>query len=107
MSSTCYLSCRRDGDRGWVRLTYPNLTLVFILIFFSIIGGIPNVPQTLTGPIVGQLTPWPGVTQPAPIVCTPEVPVSSAGADFTVKEGASVNLVGGSNLAGGSPSLIC
>ncbi|ESK86953.1 hypothetical protein Moror_3350 [Moniliophthora roreri MCA 2997] len=62
------------------------------------LGGIPGVPEATTGPIVGQLDPWPGVTKPAPIVCPtvdPLVPVADAGADFTVLGGAKVTLVGG------------
>ncbi|KAK7036465.1 hypothetical protein VNI00_011662 [Paramarasmius palmivorus] len=62
------------------------------------LGGIPGVPEAETGPIVGQLDPWPGVTRPAPIQCpevNPLVPVADAGADFTVLSGARVTLVGG------------
>ncbi|KAK1230375.1 hypothetical protein PQX77_006534 [Marasmius sp. AFHP31] len=62
------------------------------------LGGIPGVPQTATGPIVGQLDPWPGVTKPTPIVCAvvdPKVPIANAGSDMTVLGGSSVELNGG------------
>ncbi|KAI3618996.1 hypothetical protein WG66_000447 [Moniliophthora roreri] len=61
------------------------------------LGGIPGVPEAETGPIVGQLDPWPGVTRPAPIQCpdvNPLIPIANAGADFTVLSGAQVKLVG-------------
>ncbi|KAK0432809.1 hypothetical protein EV421DRAFT_1461662 [Armillaria borealis] len=62
------------------------------------LGGIPGVPQTATGPIVGQLDPWPGVGSPAiqncPVI-NPLVPVASAGFDATVVSGANVTLFGG------------
>ncbi|KAK1230578.1 hypothetical protein PQX77_006315 [Marasmius sp. AFHP31] len=62
------------------------------------LGGIPGVPQTATGPIVGQLDPWPGVTKPTPIVCEvldPNVPIANAGPDMTVLGGSPVELNGG------------
>ncbi|KAF8890952.1 hypothetical protein BD779DRAFT_220306 [Infundibulicybe gibba] len=61
------------------------------------LGGIPGIPPTATGPIVGQLSPWPGVTQPVPIVCPvidPLVPIANAGADITSLPGKVVALVG-------------
>ncbi|KAK7062725.1 hypothetical protein VNI00_000213 [Paramarasmius palmivorus] len=62
------------------------------------LGGVPGVPEAETGPIVGQLDPWPGVTKPAPIQCPevdPLVPVANAGPDFTALGGSEVQLVGG------------
>ncbi|KAF8890890.1 hypothetical protein BD779DRAFT_1701131 [Infundibulicybe gibba] len=81
----------------------PQIPLEFNLIPFIALGsgpwlgGIPGVPKTATGPIVGQLSPWPGVTQPVPIVCpviNPLVPIADAGSDITTFPGANVTLVG-------------
>ncbi|MFL5247338.1 MAG: PKD domain-containing protein [Myxococcales bacterium] len=49
-----------------------------------------------TGPIVGQLTPWPGSPAPTPANCTGTgtAPIVSAGADFVVGSSAQVTLLG-------------
>ncbi|KAJ7579233.1 hypothetical protein C8J56DRAFT_340014 [Mycena floridula] len=61
------------------------------------LGGIPGIPQAATGPIVGQLSPWPGVLKPALIDCPfvdPSIPVANAGSDIIVSSTADVTLVG-------------
>lgn len=46
----------------------PQLFLEFNLLPFLAqgsgpwLGGIPGIPPTSTGPIVGQLDPWPGIS---------------------------------------------
>ncbi|KAL0573327.1 hypothetical protein V5O48_008625 [Marasmius crinis-equi] len=61
------------------------------------LGGVPGVPQAETGPIVGQLSPWPGVAKPTAIRCpevNPNLPVANAGPDLTVPSGGEVTLSG-------------
>ncbi|KAF5362621.1 hypothetical protein D9758_009603 [Tetrapyrgos nigripes] len=61
------------------------------------LGGIPGVPQTATGPIVGQLDPWPGVAVVTPRNCPavdPSIPVAQAGEDLTVASNGLVTLIG-------------
>lgn len=69
------------------------------------LGGIPGIPPTSTGPIVGQLDPWPGVNPPSPRNCPiidPNVPVANAGVDITALTGALVTLVGSSSPVNGT-----
>ncbi|KAL0573326.1 hypothetical protein V5O48_008624 [Marasmius crinis-equi] len=61
------------------------------------LGGVPGVPQATTGPVVGQLNPWPGVAKPTPINCpavSPNLPIANAGSDLTVASGSKVTLSG-------------
>jgi hypothetical protein len=56
-------------------------------------------PLNGTGPVVGQLSPWPGVPTPPAAVCdgpnnTNSAPVANAGPDLTVAAGSTVRLDG-------------
>lgn len=98
----------------------PQITHEFNLLPFLAqgsgpwLGGVPGVPQTETGPIVGQLSPWPGmllilqlwlvlpnrdtgINQPPKMNCpviNPLVPVSNAGEDIKALPNSTVTLVG-------------